>query len=72
MVEGAGLENRYAGNGIVGSNPTLSAVGILQYESAFLLQQTHRTASRLKGKRPAARVVSRVIVNSPNVLATSC
>lgn len=25
MAEGAGLENRYTGNGIVGSNPTLSA-----------------------------------------------
>jgi hypothetical protein len=25
VVEGAGLENRYTGNGIVGSNPTLSA-----------------------------------------------
>ncbi len=24
MAEGAGLENRYTGNGIVGSNPTLS------------------------------------------------
>ena len=24
VVEGAGLENRYTGNGIVGSNPTLS------------------------------------------------
>ena len=26
MAEGAGLENRYTGNGIVGSNPTLSAI----------------------------------------------
>jgi hypothetical protein len=25
VAEGAGLENRYTGNGIVGSNPTLSA-----------------------------------------------
>ncbi len=25
VVEGAGLENQYAGNRIVGSNPTLSA-----------------------------------------------
>ena len=25
MVEGAALEKQYAGNGIVGSNPTLSA-----------------------------------------------
>ena len=25
MAEGAGLENRYARKGIVGSNPTLSA-----------------------------------------------
>ena len=27
MVEGAGLENQYGSNLIVGSNPTLSAVG---------------------------------------------
>ena len=27
VVEGAGLENRYTGNGIVGSNPTLSVGG---------------------------------------------
>ena len=26
MAEGAGLENRYTGNGIVGSNPTLSVM----------------------------------------------
>ncbi len=26
MVEGSGLENRRAGNGTVGSNPTLSAM----------------------------------------------
>ena len=26
MVEGAALEKQYAGNGIVGSNPTLSAI----------------------------------------------
>src|SRR6266403_1579051 len=26
VAEGAGLENRYTGNGIVGSNPTLSVV----------------------------------------------
>ena len=30
MVEGNGLENRRAGNGTVGSNPTLSANKILQ------------------------------------------
>ena len=26
VAEGAGLENRYTGNGIVGSNPTLSVI----------------------------------------------
>ena len=30
MVEGAALEKRYTGNGIVGSNPTLSAIEIDQ------------------------------------------
>ena len=37
MAEGAGLENRYTGNGIVGSNPTLSV---------FISNQHQQTAKR--------------------------
>jgi hypothetical protein len=32
VVEGAALEKRYTGNGIVGSNPTLSAIAIIFIE----------------------------------------
>ena len=34
MVEGARLERVYRGNSIVGSNPTLSAIAVLDGESA--------------------------------------
>lgn len=32
MAEGAGLENRYTGNGIVGSNPTLSVMMAMLFQ----------------------------------------
>ena len=36
MVEGNGLENRRAGNGTVGSNPTLSAMQIMYAPKGYM------------------------------------
>ena len=42
MVEGNGLENRRAGNGTVGSNPTLSATLKIDPCGRFLVWQIDR------------------------------
>src|SRR4051812_31231477 len=45
VAEGAGLENRYTGNGIVGSNPTLSVrLEMVPMTFALLLQATSAIA----------------------------
>lgn len=40
MVESGGLENRYTGDGIVGSNPTLSSIIRSKFIKVFLGRQT--------------------------------
>ena len=48
VAEGAGLENRYTGNGIVGSNPTLSVLPIDGYYMIGL--RVVRSGNRLKSR----------------------
>lgn len=54
MVEGNGLENRRAGNGTVGSNPTPSArrvAAILKSMAVSLLEKGSNTGSKTKTAR---------------------
>ena len=43
VAEGAGLENRYTGNGIVGSNPTLSVLGPANSDQRSAANDQRRT-----------------------------
>ena len=41
MVEGTGLENRQAREGLVGSNPTTSAMNTSFYKSSLKISEYH-------------------------------
>ena len=62
MVESDGLENRCAGNGTVGSNPTLSAINLLKCSylaptrAGLLASSTVESRRDLRGRAKLCRL----------------